>query len=367
MNSKIQNKEDKNNEYNNEVKNNVKNYYSDVLQKSTDLKTNACCTFDKIPKNIKKLLDNVHSDIKNSYYGCGLVIPDCLKDCNVLDLGCGTGMDVFTLSQLVGENGFITGVDMTQKQLNIANKWKEWHIKKFNFSKNNIQFKLGCIEYLDVLNIVNNSMDVIVSNCVVNLSPNKKKVLEEIYRILKVGGEFYFSDVYCSQRIPNHLKKDQTLWGECLSGALYWNDFIHLAKTCGFKDIRLVKSNKISINNSDVSEKIGHIDFYSATYRLFKLPDLLEQDCEDYGQAVIYKGTIENHPEFWELDSHHKMIKNKVFNVCGNTWNMLYHSRFKQHFDFIGNFDTHYGIFAGCGKNIPFEKMNNSNLTNNCC
>ena len=61
------------------------------------------------------------------------------------------------------------------------------------------------------------------------------------------------------------------------------------------------------------------------------------------------------------------MIKNKVFNVCGNTWNMLYHSRFKQHFDFIGNFDTHYGIFAGCGKNIPFEKMNNSNLTNNCC
>ena len=70
-------------------------------------------------------------------------------------------------------------------------------------------------------------------------------------------------------------------------GALYWNDFIHLQK--------LVDLNKISINNSDVSEKIGHIDFYSATYRLFKLPDLLEEDCEDYGQAVIYKGTIENH------------------------------------------------------------------------
>ena len=77
------------------IVNDVKEYYTDVLNHSKDLKTNACCTIQKYPKNIQELISNINDDIKNSYYCCGLVIPDCLKDCHVLDLGCGTGFDVY--------------------------------------------------------------------------------------------------------------------------------------------------------------------------------------------------------------------------------------------------------------------------------
>ena len=189
----------------------------------------------------------------------------------------------------------------------------------------------------------------------VNLCKDKERVLKNVFDLLKTGGEFYFSDVYSSQRIPNELAQDPVLWGECLSGALYWNDFLNIAKKCGFTDPRLVKSNLITIKNKELEEKVGDIKFYSATYRLFKLPGILESDCEDYGQAVIYKGTIPQHNSSWNLDNHHKIIKGKIFPVCGNTWNMLNCTRFKDHFEFIGNFNTHYGIFDGCGTGIPFE------------
>ena len=101
--------------------------------------------------------------------------------------------------------------------------------------------------------------------------------------------------------------------------------------------------------------QVGDIKFFSATYRLFKLPGEFEPDCEDYGQAVIYKGTVPLHPAGWALDGHHYMETGKVFPVCGNTYNMLHCTRFAPHFDFIGDTSRHFGIFDGCGKSLPFE------------
>ena len=339
----------------------VKDYYTNHLNKSEDLKTNACCTRQSYPDNIKKAISKIHEDITNSYYGCGLVIPDCLEKCNVLDLGCGTGFDVYILSQLVGETGKVYGVDMTEKQLNIANTWKEWHCNKFNYKNSNIEFLLGYIEFLNKLNIANNSIDVVISNCVINLCLDKEVVLRQVYNVLKNGGEFYFSDVYSTKRIPKELQKDQVLWGECLSGALYWNDFINLCKKIGFNDVRMVKYNRITINNKEIENKLDGIKFYSVTYRLFKLN--LENDCEDYGQKVIYKGTIENNTDYWELDSGHKFYTNKEHRVCGNTWNMLHDTRFKTHFEFIGDFNAHQGIFEDCGKQSPFS----NDCESKCC
>lgn len=339
----------------------VKDYYTTHLNKSDDLKTNACCTRSSYTPNIRQLISNIHEDITNSYYGCGLVIPDCLEKCNVLDLGCGTGFDVYILSQLVGESGKVFGVDMTEKQLQVANKWKDWHREKFNYKNDNIQFLLGYIEFLNKLDIANNSIDVVISNCVINLCLDKEAVLRQVYNVLKNGGEFYFSDVYSTKRIPEEFKKDQVLWGECLSGALYWNDFINLSKKVGFNDVRMVKYNRITINNKEIEEKLEGIEFYSVTYRLFKLD--LENDCEDYGQYVIYKGTIENNKDYWDLDSGHKFYTNKEHRVCGNTWNMLHDTRFKKHFEFIGDFDVHRGIFEDCGKQSPF----NNTCETKCC
>jgi hypothetical protein len=143
------------------------------------------------------------------------------------------------------------------------------------------------------------------------------------------------------------------LYGECLGGALYWNDFLPMAKRVGFLDPRLVTSRALDISNEAIKAKLGEARFYSATYRLFKL-DGLETACEDYGQAVVYKGSLAEEPDAFELDGHHRIERGKVFTVCGNTWRMLAETRFAPHFDFIGDFSTHYGIFPGCGTSIPF-------------
>ncbi|MBR9805162.1 methyltransferase type 11, partial [bacterium] len=120
----------------------------------------------------------------------------------------------------------------------------------------------------------------------------------------------------------------------------------------------------LNIDNASIREKLAPASFYSATYRLFKLPTL-EAACEDYGQAVVYRGGIPHHEAQIVLDKHHVIEKGKVFPVCGNTWLMLHDTRFKPYFEFIGNTDKHYGIFAGCGTPIPFDNNADNNLA--CC
>lgn len=347
----------------------VKDYYGKVLQSSDDLKTDACCTDEGLPSYLKPILSKIHDEVLMRYYGCGLVLPEHLVGAKILDLGSGAGRDVYALSAIVGDGGEVVGVDMTQEQLNVAEQYKDFHADAFDLSAPNVQFKKGYIEQLDKLGLEKNSFDVIVSNCVINLSPDKRAVLEQCFDLLKPGGEIYFSDVYSERRTPQHLVDDQELYGECISGALYWNDFINLSKECGFKDPRLVKSRPLAIENAVLQEKLGDRRFFSATYRLFKI-DGLEPACEDYGQAVRYKGTIAHHPETFELDEHHIIEAGKVFPVCGNTYRMLNESRFKQHFDFFGNWDNHYGIFDGCGTSMPFkltQDLPKSNVDSGAC
>ena len=248
-------------------------------------------------------------------------------------------------------------MSLTEEQLNVAKRNEDKHAKKFGYAKKNTNFIKAYLEELDFLPA--NSFDVIVSNCVVNLSPNKRAVLQQAFRLLKEGGEMYFSDVYADRRVPKDLVNDEELWGECVSGALYYNDFDRLAKECGFKDPRLVTDSVITIDNKRLEQKVdGRVKFYSATYRLFKLSSL-EPDCEDYGQSVIYKGTAgETQKYAFKLDDHHNFLKGKVSLVCGNSWKMLHDTRFKEHFEFIGDFNQHFGLFEGCGKGIPYASAN---------
>lgn len=345
----------------------VQNYYGHELQSSEDLKTNACCTISSPPRHIKEALSIVHEEVVNKYYGCGLTIPDELTGLTILDLGSGSGRDCYIAAKLVGEKGKVVGVDMTDEQIELANKHQEYHRKKFNYPVKNTAFLKGNIEKLDQLSLENESFDLIISNCVVNLAENKAKVLQDAYRLLKKGGEMYFSDIYCDRRVPNHLQKDAVLWGECLSGALYWNDFLKLAKNAGFTDPRAVSTSPITIENEELEEKVGELNFYSVTFRLFKIEGL-ESDCEDYGQAICYKGSVKTSPCTFQLDDHHFFEKGKIERVCGNTYKMLHDSRYKKHFDFFGDWSTHYGIFEGCGANNPFPNNNNLNqFDEGCC
>ncbi|MDP1788058.1 methyltransferase domain-containing protein [Nitrosomonas sp.] len=344
----------------------VQKYYGETLTGSQDLQTDACCTDTSLPHFVKPLLALVHADVQTRYYGCGLVLPELLQGLTILDLGCGAGRDVYVLSQLVGETGQVIGVDMTEEQLAVARQHEKYHQKAFGYKRSNVRFLHGYIERLHELELADASVDVIVSNCVINLAPDKAAVLREAFRVLKPGGELYFSDVYSDRRIPLTLTQDPVLYGECLSGALYWNDFLQLSRKHGFTDPRLIDDRPIDISNPELAEKTGNIRFYSATYRLFKLQDL-ELACEDHGQSVVYRGTIPHHRHAFRLDKHHFIETGRQFPVCGNTWRMLHDTRFMKHFDFYGNFDQHFGIFPGCGMGIPFDDAIRVDQTNGCC
>ena len=331
---------------------NSRDYYGKVLTGSDDLKTDACCTAEVPPPAILAALRNVHDEVKARYYGCGLVVPQAIEGCHILDLGSGSGQDAYILAQLVGEKGSVTGVDTTPEQLSVANAHLEWHRERFGYAQSNVRFLEGDIEKLGDLDLPEGHFDVIVSNCVINLVADKQAVFDAAFRLLKPGGELYFSDVYADRRVPEHLRTDPVLHGECLGGALYWGDFIDQSKRAGFRDPRLVTSRTLGIGDDAVAEKLDGIAFYSATYRLFKLD--LEMQCEDYGQAVRYKGSVPGQERVFELDDHHHIERGRMFPICGNSWKMLSDTRFAEHFEFFGDFSTHYGVFPDCGVAVPF-------------
>ncbi len=342
-----------------EISETVQHYYGQVLQTSQDLKTSACCSIDAMPPHLKPLLTNLHPEVTERFYGCGSPLPPALHSATVLDLGCGSGRDCYLLSQLVGSAGRVLGVDMTSEQLEVALRHQEWHARRFGFA--NVDFLQGYIEDLSSVGIVDNSMDVVVSNCVINLSPHKPSVLAEIFRVLKPGGELYFSDVFADRRIPDALRRDPVLLGECLAGALYWEDFRRIMADLGCPDVRVVKQNAISLDDADVAAKIGMVNFRSMTVRAFKLP--LEDRCEDFGQVACYLGSLPGHPHAFDLDDHHHFETGRPLRVCGNTADMLACSRYAPHFQVLGDKSRHFGLFD-CGPEL------NSALTaasGSCC
>jgi SAM-dependent methyltransferase len=243
----------------------VQAYYGQTLQSSADLRTSACCDADAVPGWLKPLLARVHPQVSSRYYGCGLVAPPLLEGCRVLDLGSGSGRDVYLLAQLVGPKGSVVGVDMTTEQLAVARAHQPFHAEQFGFD--NVAFLEGHIEHLEALALEPASFDVIVSNCVLNLSTDKPAVLRGVQRLLKPGGEFYFSDVYADRRLPEPLRSHPVLYGECLGGALYWNDFLRLARAAGFADPRLVSDRPLEITDPELAALLGETRFFSAEAR----------------------------------------------------------------------------------------------------
>jgi len=336
----------------------VKDYYGKVLTTNEDLKTSACCPLDAPPEHVRPRIKNVHEAVQEKFYGCGSPLPLAAEGCTILDLGCGSGRDAYILSQMVGENGHIIGVDMTDEQLSVARQHIGWHMDKFGYKKSNVEFKKAYIEDLKTADIKDNSIDIVISNCVINLSPDKEKVFSEIYRVLKPGGELYFSDVFAGRRIPEPLQKDKIMLGECLGGALYIDDFRRMLGAIGIPDYRVSASRKMTLDDPVIEKMAGMIDFYSMTIRAFKVP--LEDICENYGHVAYYKGTIDQCPHAFTLDDHHIFNTGMPVPVCGNTANMLQETRFKKHFRINGDFSTHYGPFD-CAPSTP------TNQGNACC
>jgi SAM-dependent methyltransferase len=339
-----------------EIHESLQEYYGKTIHSKNDLKTKACmCTPGAHSKEVRAVMPLIADEIITRFYGCGSPIPPLLEGKTILDLGCGTGRDVYIVAKLAGESGLAIGVDMTDEQLAVARKFEEEQRIRFGFTKSNVVFHKGFIEDLAALGIGDETVDVVISNCVINLSPHKEAVFREIYRVLKPGGELFFSDVFADRRIPESISLDPLLRGECLGGAIYTEDFRRMMQKTGWADFRYMNVRSLSPDNEDVEKKVGFVQFSERTIRAFKI-DGLEDICEDYGQVAYYNGSIPGYPHYFDLDDHHRFYTGKPMLICGNTAAMLEKTRFVKDFRVVGDRTVHYGAFDCSGGSCPQEE-----------
>ncbi|XP_072172549.1 arsenite methyltransferase-like [Diadema setosum] len=295
----------------------VKEYYGKTLSCSDDVRTSKSCMLEdrsQAPASVREALALVHPEIENTYYGCGLVMPSLVRGATILDLGSGAGRDCYALSKLVGADGHVTGIDMTEELLDVAKKFITYHQEKFGYSKPNVEFRQGLIENLKEAGLNDDQFDIVISNCVLSLSPDKPSVLREAHRVLRQGGELYFSDIYVGQDIPMRIKVHKVLWGEGMAGALHWQELVRLAKEIGFTTPRLVTTQVDEVNDEELLEIVGlflsllsvcrDIVYVSATYRLFKS----SEDASNSPAVVTYDGSLPEYEESLPFDKEHTFV-----------------------------------------------------------
>jgi arsenite methyltransferase len=315
----------------------LREYYGRHLKSKSDLSQKACCT-DESQKRFKDILELIPDDVKARHYGCGCPVPeDDLTGLRILDLGSGAGVDAFILSYLVGPSGFVYGVDMTDEQLEVAHTNTATVMRQYGYREPNVRFEKDFIEVAG--SIPDQSIDVVISDCVINLSPRKDLVFKTIFRVLKDGGEFYISDIASDRRVPDSIRNNPEMLAECLGGAEYEHDWFDVMKDSGFQDPRTV--SRMEVQRDVLGEPIV---FYSMTVRGFRFDDPLDRRCEDFGQIATYKGNIPNLSARFALDDHHLFEAHRPTPVCRNTARMLQESRLGRYFEVTPSI-KHFGLF----------------------
>lgn len=228
----------------NEIKEIVKEKYGSIAREVKEGKS-CCCGSSKKIVDYTIFSDDYsklegYSKEADLGLGCGLPteFADLKKGDIVVDLGAGAGNDVFVARSIVGDTGKVIGIDMTDEMIDLANENKN----KLGFS--NVDFRLGEIEDLPV---DKDSTDVVISNCVLNLVPDKSKAFYEIHRILKQGGHFCVSDIVLVGNLPEGLKKSAEMYAGCVAGALQQDDYIGIINKTGFKNVEIKKTKTITI------------------------------------------------------------------------------------------------------------------------
>jgi len=231
-----------------EIKKVVRDGYAKAItQKTSCCSTNSCCGGIDQAKDISKKVGYSDSEMNavpegaNLGFGCGNPVAlASLKDGDVvLDLGSGAGFDAFLSAQRVGKSGRVIGVDMTIEMLAKAKE----NAKKGGY--NNVEFRLGEIEKLPV---EDNSVDVIISNCVINLSPDKKTVFKEAYRVLKTGGRLMVSDLVLAKELPKEIKDSVEAYVGCLAGAIKKDEYLRLISLAGFHDVKVINESSYPVD-----------------------------------------------------------------------------------------------------------------------
>ncbi len=324
-------------------------------------KAGGSCSIEMFPLHQRRALSRIQDEVLDKFFGCGSPIPPAIDGCIVLNLGCGTGRDAYLASQLVGPDGYVVGIDMTneqfeqyvasqlpdqgyrlftvdwdEEQLAVAQRHIRTHMNRFGFGRPNVDFRQGVPEDLSQCGIADDSVDLVISNCGLNLSPDKERLFREVFRVLKPGGEFYFANIFSGRRVPLELRNDPEFYAECYGGALHLEDFRSLLRRVGFMEYRVVSASPLEPSNPETAAKGREIDFYSMKMRLFKLSTLEETD-QSFGHSAAYLGTIPELPDRFPLDQDNLFITGEPVPVCGNTAAILSGTRYARHFRVYGN------------------------------
>jgi SAM-dependent methyltransferase len=228
------------------IKQTVKEKYGEIAKQSKEQNESSCCgaggcstvDYAVFSENYNKLEGYVpDADLG---LGCGLPTAFALikKGDTVIDLGSGAGNDCFVARALTGESGKVIGIDMTEAMIDKARE----NAEKLGF--NNVEFRFGDIEKIPV---VVNRADVVISNCVLNLVPDKRKAFQEIFRILKPNGHFSISDVVLVGNLPQSLQQASEMYVGCVSGALQKSDYLNIINETGFVNCKVQKEKLITL------------------------------------------------------------------------------------------------------------------------
>ena len=229
-----------------------------------------CCPTSYDMAHLKSFIPE---EVLKISYGCGT--PAGLKTVKpgetVLDIGSGGGIDCFEASRLVGPTGRVIGIDMTETMLDIARKNAAVVATNLGYPASNVEFRKGMA---DAMPVDDGTIDVIISNCVINLAPDKRKVFREMFRVAKPGGRFTISDIVADQTVPQYLVHDADKWGDCLSGALQMQDYIGNLVDAGFHALHHMKSASW--------QSIDGIHFLSVTLTGYKFTPISDQAAPLY-------------------------------------------------------------------------------------
>jgi len=311
-----------------------------------------CCPVDYDPQ----YLEVIPAEVIERDYGCGDPSKYVKPGEYVLDLGSGTGKICFIASQVVGEKGKVIGVDMTDDMLQVARENAPIVAERIGFA--NVEFRKGRIQdlaldldafektlaaepvadanaYLAAQEaaeemrvrepmIADGSMDVVVSNCVLNLVSvaERKKLFEEVHRVLRVGGRAVISDIVCDEDVPLEMQEDAELWSGCISGAFREDQFLQAFEDAGFYGVQILKLDK------EPWQTVKGIEFRSMTIEATKGSSDV---CLERNQAVIYKGPFKSVTD----DDGHKMERGKRYAVCDRTYRAYKNGPMADAFEFI--------------------------------
>jgi MoaA/NifB/PqqE/SkfB family radical SAM enzyme/SAM-dependent methyltransferase len=270
-----------------------------------------CCPVNYEAEDIA----HIPQEVLERFYGCGspVTLADLKEGETHVDLGSGGGIDCFIAAKRVGREGRVIGVDMTDRMLEVANRNRARVAE--NLGYDTVEFRKGFLERIPVEEA---SVDLITSNCVINLSPDKRSVFSEMWRILKDHGRIVVSDIVSDRPTPPHIKVNPQLWGECLAGALTEEEFLAELERAGFYGLEVLKKT--------YWKEVEGYPFYSVTVRGYK--HAKKAGCVYIGQKAVYRGPFKTVMD----EEGHLFPRDIAIEVCTDTASKLRNAPYAAHF-----------------------------------